>query len=299
MRLRGLDALDGFAGSDDDEAVPVIDTADARLHYIVDGAGPPVLLVQGAGLVGEGWRPQIDGLRDRHTVVTLDNRGMGASTRAPGPLTIDGMARDALAVMDALGIARFHLGGHSMGGLIAQALALASPERVLTLALLCTFARGRQAARMTPAMLATSLRMRIGSRAMRREAFLELVMPAAYLGTVDCPALAERLRPLFGYDLASQPAFVMRQVRAMSRYDAGDRLRGLSRIPTLVLSASEDRIAHPGFGRELASLIPGARYVEIPDAGHGVTIQCAGTVNDLLAEHFAKTTSAPVLSPFS
>jgi pimeloyl-ACP methyl ester carboxylesterase len=252
------------------------------------------------GLIGEGWRPQIDGLEARFTLVAPDNRGIGRSTIRNGRLTIDDMASDALAIVDAVGCERFHVAGHSMGGVIAQALALRAPQRVLSLAFLCTFARGKDGAAMSLPMMMTALRMRLGTRPMRRNAFLELIMPARYLRETDRGALAERLRPLFGHDLAEQPSIVFQQLRAMSSYDASGRLAELAHIPTLVVSASEDRIAAPPNGRAIANAIPGARYVEIPDAGHGVTIHRAQDVNALLAEHFAQaekkapgTTQAP------
>ena len=124
-------------------------------------------------------------------------------------------------------------------------------------------------------MLMTALRMRIGTRAMRRNAFLELIMPDRYLREIDRAALAARLAPLFGHDLAEQPSIVMKQLRAMSAYDAGARLAGLAKIPTLVVSAAEDRIALTASGRALAAAIPNARYLEIADAGHGLPIHRA------------------------
>ena len=139
---------------------------------------------------------------------------------------------------------------------------------------------------MTMPMLATSLRMRIGTRAMRRNAFLELIMPARYLGEIDRAALAQSLAPLFGYDLANQPLFVMQQLKAMARYDAGARLAELSAIPTIVVAASEDRVAPVKNGRALAAAIPGAKYIELADAGHGVTIHRSAEINRLLADHF-------------
>ena len=122
---------------------------------------------------------------------------------------------------------------------------------------------------------------------MRRSAFLELVMPPALLAGSDRGQLAETLRPLFGHDLAEQPPIVMKQLRAMAKYDAASRLGQLAHIPSLVVSAALDRIALPTFGRELAAAIPGARFVEIPGAGHGVPIHAAEEINALLAEHFA------------
>jgi pimeloyl-ACP methyl ester carboxylesterase len=197
------------------------------------------------------------------------------------------MALDALAIMDAETIERFHVVGHSMGGLIAQEVALRAPARVKSLALLCTFARGKQAARLTADIVLIGLRTRIGTRAMRRSAFLELVMPPALLAEGDRARLAETLRPLFGRDLAEQPPIIMKQLRATAKYDASGRLGQLAPIPSLVVSAELDRIALPAFGRELAAAIPGARLVEIPGAGHGVPIHSPEKVNALLAEHFA------------
>jgi pimeloyl-ACP methyl ester carboxylesterase len=270
-----------------------------RVEYTVSGSGgPAVLLIQGVGVIGEGWRPQIDALSDRFRVVAFDNRGIGRSALAAGaPVTIQAMAEDALAIMDAERIERFHVVGHSMGGLIAQQLALMVPRRVRSLSLLCTFATGKQGARLTTDTLLTALRTRIGTRRMRRNAFVELVMPRAYLAGVDRAELAERLRPLFGHDLADQPAIVMRQLRAMSRYDALGSLHLLASIPTIVVSAAEDRIALPPYGRAVAAAIPGARFSVVPDAGHGVTIHRARLINDLLAAHFQYADDRPRTPP--
>ena len=263
-----------------------LETRGVTLRYGHEGSGTPVILLQGVGVIGEGWRPQIAALRDRFTVVAPDNRGIGGSSPGAGNLTVEDMAADVLAIADAEGFDRFHLAGHSMGGLIAQEIALAAPRRVQSLALLCTFLHGTEAARLTPDILWTGLRTRLGTRAMRRRAFMRLVIPDPYLRSAPA-TLADDLALLFGHDLADQPPIVMKQLRAASRYDASARLGALSSIPTLVVSATHDRIALPTFGRALAGTIPGARYVEIPDAGHGCTIQCAGKVNELLAEHFA------------
>lgn len=265
--------------------MPVVDTDGARIHYTVGGTGPAVLLVQGVGVAGAGWGPQADVLARDYTVVCIDNRGIGRSTAAGPSLSVEQMAEDVLAVADAEGIERFHLAGHSLGGLIAQQVALSTSARVASLALLCTFLRGRQGATMGPALLWTALRARIGTPRMRRHAFVEIVMTKDYLAGVDRDALCERLERLFGRDLAAQPPILMQQLRAMARFDASTRLSALAAIPTLVASAEHDRIAPPAHGRALAAAIPGARYVELPDAGHAVTIQCADRVNALLLAH--------------
>ncbi len=135
-------------------------------------------------------------------------------------------------------------------------------------------------------MLVTALRMRIGTRPMRRNAFLGLIMPERYLREVDRAALAARLHPLFGHDLADQAPITMKQLGAMAKSDASAHLGALAGIPTLVVAAAEDRIARPRYNQALAAAIPGARYVEIADAGHGVTIHRASEINRLLDEHF-------------
>jgi pimeloyl-ACP methyl ester carboxylesterase len=267
--------------------MPTLKTPGATLHYTRSGTGPPVLLIQGVGVVGNGWAPQVEALSRRFTLVSFDNRGIGGSINHDARLTIEDMAADALAIMDSLGFERFHVVGHSMGGIIAQEVALRAPARVASLSFLCTFVKGSDGSKVTLSMLVTALRMRVGTRSMRRNAFLGLIMPARYLAEIDRAALAARLAPLFGHDLAEQPPIVMKQLGAMSKYDAGAGLKALASIPTLVVSAAEDRIANPTSGRALAAAIPGARYLEIADAGHGLPIHRAEEVNGLLAAHFA------------
>jgi 3-oxoadipate enol-lactonase len=265
--------------------MPYVKVQGGTVHYSRDGDGPPVVLVQGVGVIGNGWKPQVDGLRGRYSMISIDNRGIGRSTSDARP-TVEAMAADVLAVADAEGLQRFHLVGHSMGGVIAQHVALIAPSRAATLALLCTFLRGKQGTMIAPAMLGTAIRSRVGTRRMRRHAFLELVMPRDYLAAQDRDRLCADLSELFGHDLADQPPIVMQQLRAMGRYDASSKLAQLGGIPTLVVSAAHDCIARPAYGRALAAAIPGAAYVEIPDAGHGLPIQKSDQVNRLLLEQF-------------
>lgn len=257
------------------------------LAYSVRGEGPPVLLIQGVGVHGDGWLPQVDGLAGRYRCVSFDNRGMGISKPVgDAPITVEQMAEDARAVMDAAGVEAAHVVGHSLGGLVALHLALTARPRVRSLALLCTFGRGRDAAPLTPGMLWWGMRTRVGTRRMRRYAFLRLVMPADALAKTDPDALAEELAPLFGHDLADQPPIVGRQLKAMRAYDAFPRLGELAGLPTLVVSATHDRIAPPKAGKALAAAIEGAKFVEVTDAAHGLPLHKPDRVTATLAEHF-------------
>jgi pimeloyl-ACP methyl ester carboxylesterase len=105
------------------------------------------------------------------------------------------------------------------------------------------------------------------------------------------------LRPIFGHDLAEQPPVVAKQLKAMGSYDATSRLSELSGLPTLVVSASHDRIARPEFGRALAAGVPGSRYLEIANASHGLPIEHPGQINQLLLDHFAQTELGPGGTP--
>jgi pimeloyl-ACP methyl ester carboxylesterase len=260
----------------------------ARLHYRRQGNGPGVLFIQGVGAIGSVWKPQVEGLSPRYTTVVFDNRGVGASTILSGELSVEAMAEDALAIMEAADLPSFHVVGHSLGGLIAQEVALRAPQKVKTLSLLCTFARGGQGARVTPAMIVAGLRTRMGPRAWRRKAFLQLVVPPALLAARGAPALAAELGEIFQRDLALQPPIIMKQVSAMGRYDASARLAELASIPTLVVSGELDRIALPRFGAELSASIPGSRFVKLPGLAHSAPLDAAPVVNALLEEHLGR-----------
>jgi pimeloyl-ACP methyl ester carboxylesterase len=183
-----------------------------------------------------------------------------------------------------------------MGGVIAQQLALDCPQRVRSLSLFCTFARGKDAARLTPWVLWMTLRTRIGTRRMRRRAFLEMICPPAALQTADTDALAVRFAALIGRDLADQPPILMKQLMAMGRHDTFDRLGELRHIPTLVVSAEHDRIALPRYGQMLANAIPGAQFELMRDASHGVIIQAPDRINDLLLRFLDSVIATPKFS---
>ncbi len=260
--------------------------SEVTLHYELAGSGAPVLFIQGVGVAGEGWRPQVDGLAADFQTLIFDNRGLGRSVPCRGKISIQAMAEDARALMDEVGWESAHVVGHSMGGVIAQQLALDVPKRVRSLSLLCTFPRGKDAARITPWVLWMTLRTRVGSRPARRRAFLEMLYPAAFLAGQDLDALAAKVGALVGRDLADSPPILMKQVQALGRHDVSKRLGELAGIPTLVVSAVHDPIALPAYGRRLAELIPESKYEVLPAASHGVTLHQPEIINRRLAAFF-------------
>lgn len=270
----------------------IAESAGCRIVYERRGQGPPVLFIQGVGVHGAAWRPQADKLAESFTCVSFDNRGIGASRPNTGEITIEQMAQDAVAVMDAAGLAEAHVVGHSMGGLIALELALAAKSRVRSLALLCTFAGGDVVAPLSPRMLWWGLRSQVGTRRMRRHGFLNLLLAPEEVPGRDLDALAAEIGELFGHDLAEAPAVQSAQLKAVQRCSRRTRLAELAGKKALVVSAKKDPIAPPAAGRLLAEGIPGARYVEIGGASHGLPVTHTERLNGLLLEHLEAAEAA-------
>lgn len=264
-----------------------LDRKDARLFYEASGEGAPVLFIQGIGVIGAGWTYQTQDLAVDFQCLSFDNRGIGQSVNQAKSLTVEQMAQDALALMDAQGWEKAHVVGHSMGGCIAQALALAAPQRVRSLSLLCTFAKGSQGARMTPDVIKMGLRTRIGTRTMRRRAFMEMLFAPEYLAKLQTDALAAHLIPIVGRDVADSPPILMQQLSALGAYDGSARFGELAQIPTLVVSGELDPIALPEFGKQLAALIPGAKFIEMARMAHGLILQEPEKINCLLRTHLS------------
>jgi len=262
---------------------PYVDVDNARLAYFRRGDGPPVVLIQGVGVHGEGWRPQVDALAGKYACVWFDNRGVGRSQPPAQRLSVDRMVRDTAAILDAVNWADAHVVGHSLGGLVALRLALSAPDRVRSLSLLCTFARGRDAGA-SARMAWIGLRTRLGTRRMRRAAFLEILAPPNALGGVDREQMALAAAPLFGHDLADHPRIEGQQLAALRAEDVTGELQRIS-APTLVVSAAHDPIAPPALGRALAAAIPGARHELLSDQAHGAPILAPDIVNTLLLAH--------------
>lgn len=257
--------------------MPRVRVGDVQLHYLDAGPaqGEAVLLIMGWGGDHTAWAFQIPALASRYRVIALDNRGAGQSDAPDMPYTIRGMAADALALLDALGIRRAHVCGASMGGMIAQELALAAAERVLSLQLHCTLARGDAYG----ALLVESL-LRIRA-----------CEDAAGWARALLPWLVSRRT------VAEHPEFVSlwvqravdnpyptslvglrRQAEAVAGHDTLDRL-GRIAMPTLVTTGTEDILVPPAFSREIHARIRGAEMVEIPGAGHIHFIEQAETFN--------------------
>ncbi len=228
--------------------------------------GPPLLLIMGMSGTALHWgEPFLDALRQDFDVIAYDHRGVGASTRlAQGGLTIAGMAQDASALLDALELENAHVVGISMGGMIAQELALSRPEAVRTLTLGCTYCGGPGSALAVPEVLARLQEaMLSGDRARAIRAGWEANVSPAFAADRSqwetFAGIAERR--------AVAVEVVMAQLQAILGHDTSARLPSL-RMPTLVIHGTEDQMLPVQNGRLIASLIPGARLEILDGVGH-------------------------------
>jgi 3-oxoadipate enol-lactonase len=265
-----------------DAAEGAVTTAGARLHYRSEGAGEPLLLIAGFSCDLSIWDALAPLLRDRYRVIRFDNRGIGRSAteaEASSALSIGQMAEDSLAVLDALGIARAHVLGHSMGGQIAQELCLRAGARVATLSLLSSWA-------VPDARLAWLIRL-FGEAAgkLEPELYARLLLPwmfpeAAFDAAPE--AMAAVAREAARNPLRPTPACLKAQADAIIAGKTLDRLSHV-RVPALVAVASGDMLTPPHLSRQLAAAISGARFVEIKTGGHAFVLDSAQPIADEVA----------------
>jgi 3-oxoadipate enol-lactonase len=260
-----------------------------KLYYEEHGEGEPLLCVMGLAADTVAWALQVPAFSARHRTVIFDNRDVGRSTMADGPYEITDMAADTLALADALGLDSFHLLGVSMGGAIAQEMALAVPERLRTLTLAVTFASGGAWAR----ALSRVWGSRVG-RLSREEHVDELMLLNLSEEFFENEEAVAWLRGLMLENPHPQPpeAFA-RQLDASSRHDTRDRLGSLS-LPVHVIGAERDILVPVWKSREVASLIPGAQLTVIQGSPHGATLERAEEFNRATLDFIAAQATATV-----
>jgi len=228
------------------------------------GSGEPLLLIHGLGYARWGWEPVLPGFAERFSVLLFDNRGIGESDAPPGPYTVAEMAADAVQVLDEAEVERAHIVGTSLGGMIAQELALSNPERVDRLVLACTTPGGPRAHPMPQVTvdLMTSAATLEPAVALRR--FVENALSPTTVATH--PELVDRIMA-HRLATAQQPAAWAAQAAAGATFDAYDRLGALT-APTLVQHGDEDVVVDPRNADLLVELLPDARHERFPGTGH-------------------------------
>jgi 3-oxoadipate enol-lactonase len=251
-----------------------------RLHYDVAGAGDPVLLIAGLSMPGASWGLQIKALAQAFRVITFDNRGVGETDLPPEHVYTTGqLADDAAALLRELSIGRAHVVGVSMGGTVAQELALRHRELVRSLTLVSTWARGD--ARFVQIVESwTSLASRVPIEERYRHVFFPWVFSPAFLERKD--NVESAFRRALAYPHQTKAEAIERQARGVFAWN-GTRVPRLSaiRTPTLVVAGKDDLVTPPEFARALAKLIPRARLALMP-GGHSLILEQADRFNRTL-----------------
>ncbi len=260
-------------------------SGNAWISWSERGTGEPLLLIMGLGGSGRAWWRLLPHLTPHNRVIVLDNRGTGDSDRIRGRLTMDDMVADVVAVLDAAEVGQAHVLGVSMGGMIAQRLALDHRPRVRSLLLGCTTAGGTLGRRHPPWRLlgASALRPVLGPART-----FGLVAPALY-----APATRRERPERIAADMrvrgaeATPTATIIAQMVAVAAHDTRARLTELAGLPVTVLHGEEDALVDVEEGRALAAAIPGARLVTIPRCGHMLTTDAEERATGAVLEHLA------------
>ena len=252
--------------------------------------GTPVLMIQGLGVDHRGWALQRGAFGRKHRCVAPDNRGTGLSDAPPGPYDLLQMANDAVAVLDKERIPRAHVVGASMGGVIAQVIAVMHPERVRSLTLACTACQHHDWRRELLAewanevnehgmtgLMDDAMRWMIGPRLQRRFGVFVNVLARVLVQT--------------------KPEAFVAQVDAI--LDASDELRfALPQVkaPTLVVTGSQDTLTPLGDAEELAELITTSRLYVLRGAAHGLMAEAPNAFNDVVLTFLDEIDRAAVSS---
>ncbi len=244
--------------------MPTVEANGQTLYYERHGQGDPLLMVMGLATDTLAWALQVPAFSAKYEAIVFDNRDVGRSSMCEGSYEIADMAQDALALADALELDTFHLLGVSMGGAIAQEIALAAPERIRTLTLAVTWPAGGAWARSLSETWGA--RVQTMTREQRVDELMLLNMSEAFFENADGVAW---LRGVMLENPNPQPADAFaRQLDASSRHNARDRLESLS-MPTHVIGAEYDLLVPIWKSRDIAKLIPAANLTVLAGSPHG------------------------------
>jgi aminoacrylate hydrolase len=260
--------------------MPTVRNDGCDIHWERHGSGPALLLIAGLGGVATYWGPQLAAFAARHTVILHDQRGSGRSSHVR-VRSIEQMAADALAVMDAAGVERAHVVGHSTGGAIGMAMALDDAARVHGLVVNSSTAHGDDYRRKIFGVRAALLKTKSRTDYARYTSLL--LYPPWWINQHAAAIAAEEATTA----AAIGPAPVQK-----SRFDAildFDRRAELARIaaPTLVICAADDILTPSYFSDEIHRLIPGSRHVLLERGGHACSRTMADTFNRTILDFLA------------
>jgi pimeloyl-ACP methyl ester carboxylesterase len=244
--------------------MPLAKLGDININYKVEGKGDPLVMIMGFSSPMIGWYYQAQFFRRHYRVITFDNRGVGKSDKPQGPYTTRMMADDTVHLMDYLAIEKAHIMGASMGGMIAQELAINYPERVNKLVLACTYAKYYETSGNAPEMVN-----------------LSQLPPKRRVTSVISFSFNKPLYRFFFSSLGSLSSMFMGtsasmgiegQSAACLKHDTLERLKSIT-ADTLVIVGTGDRLINPVSSEDIASRIPRAWFVKIEGGSHTFMVE--------------------------
>jgi pimeloyl-ACP methyl ester carboxylesterase len=265
------------------------------VYYEEHGNGDPLLLIMGLAADSTAWMFQVPDFARHYRTIVFDNRGVGRSSKPPGPYTIHEMADDAAGLLDVLDVRRAHVVGVSMGGMIAQELALRHPERVRSLVLACTYPepdaeieRNRRfSVEQFGGTVTAEGEVQIDFKAIHPMDFLQHLLPAVFNQEFiarELPKLIQVFSGALQYGFSMEA--VLGQMAAVMSHKATDRLHQIA-VPTLVITGDADRLIPPANSDILAKHIPGATLSKIPGGSHGFNFETPEVFNRTVLEFLA------------
>jgi 3-oxoadipate enol-lactonase len=253
-----------------------------EFHYERAGSGEPLLLIQGMSGTHVSWGEPFKGaLEESFDVIAFDNRGIGLSAPVDGPFTIVEMAEDTAALLGELGLESAHVVGISMGGMIAQELALAEPALLRSLTLGCTYCGGSGSQLMPEENLQKLVAgMSSGDRDQAIRAGYEVNLSPAFRADESTWAAFHEMAT----SVPAAKATIELQAQAIFGHDTSGRL-GEIELPTLIIHGTVDGVLPFPNGEQIASLMPAARFEVLRDVGHMFWWEQPQRSAELIREH--------------
>lgn len=266
--------------------MPTTWTTKIEMYYEIHGSGFPLVLIRGLGSNADHWYSQTPVFSEQYKVITFDSRGIGRSGGADSHFNISVLAKDTVALMDAIGVSRPHILGLSLGGMIAQEIALSYPERIRGLVLASTHCGGKRVVRVSEAGVSLLPEELYGNTEERKQKAAEMMFSEKTLAeTAD--VVEKYLDVSNRYPPAQEVLQKMR--KSVQDYDSWERLPRIQ-VPTLVISGEDDVLVAPDNSRILAERIPGARLEIVKEGGHQLLIEKPYESNRIIMDFLKEIT---------
>lgn len=263
--------------------MPSIEAGQWTINYVDHGSGTPLLLIHGLAGDHMAWTPQIAAFKERYRVIAYDNPGSGRSSHVSQPTSMRQLAESALKLLDALGVESAHVVGRSMGGAVAQQMALLAPKRVRSLVMAASFAKLDPLGKRLLENMREILQWRGNWTEWVRHASPTFVSSAFFN---DNPERMGGLEKLIGDESRDKTSYV-NLCTAVIETDNLDALAGI-RCPTLIMAGRQDPICSPTATRWMQDRLPHAETVFFEKSSHFFLMEEAEKAMSVLSDWLAR-----------